>query len=181
MDALKYIPDDIDHLATEKGIARLQKTDIFKKLMWFSYPNEDSWIPLEIDRVKEIQKLNKEGIKPEDLKDEAVELEAATVSKVLDYENVVGQDSITRLDEKARKKKKRNNRSKSQNQNAGPSPEVDGTPAKQNLNKVHQQAIKAAVENTETKPANNNHGSRNNNRRRNKNRNPNRSKDGGNE
>ena len=57
----------------EKGDARLQKTDIFKKLMWFSYPREDAWIPLELDRVKEIQKQNKEGIIPADLGEKVVE------------------------------------------------------------------------------------------------------------
>jgi gliding motility-associated lipoprotein GldH len=67
MDALKGIPDNVNVLKTEKGDARLQKTDIFKKLMWFSYPMDDTWIPLEIDRVKEIQKQNKEGILPADL------------------------------------------------------------------------------------------------------------------
>lgn len=113
MDALKDIPDNVDKLETEKGIARLQKTDIFKKLMWFSYPNEESWIPLEIDRVREIQQMNKDGLKPEDLKDEAVEIEPAAISKILDYENVVGQDSITRLDERSgKKKRKRGNKNK---------------------------------------------------------------------
>ena len=80
--------------------------------MWFSYPNEETWFPLEIDRVKEIQQMNKEGIKPEDLKEEAVELEPAPATKILDYENVVGQDSITRLDERPKKKKKKNNNNK---------------------------------------------------------------------
>ncbi|WP_256011034.1 PSP1 domain-containing protein [Desertivirga xinjiangensis] len=107
MDALKDIPDDVDRLETGKGMARLQKTDIFKKLMWFSYPNEESWIPVEIKRVREIQQLNREGIKPEDLKDEAVEIEPVQVTKVLDYENVVGQDSITRLDDRGNKRKKK--------------------------------------------------------------------------
>jgi len=112
MDALKDIPDDVDRLETEIGTARLQKTDIFKKLMWFSYPKEESWIPLEIDRVKEIQQMNRDGLKPEDLKEEAVELEPAQITKVLDYENVVGQDSITRLDERSKKKKKKSNKNK---------------------------------------------------------------------
>jgi cell fate regulator YaaT (PSP1 superfamily) len=112
MDALKYIPDNVNVLRTEKGDARLQKTDIFKKLMWFSYPQEDTWIPLEIDRVKEIQQQNKEGIIPADL-GESVEIESKPV-KVLDYENVVGQDSLTRLDERNRNKKKNKNRNKNQ-------------------------------------------------------------------
>jgi cell fate regulator YaaT (PSP1 superfamily) len=112
MDALKHIPDNVNVLRTEKGDARLQKTDIFKKLMWFSYPREDNWIPLEIDRVKEIQQQNKEGIIPVDL-GESKEEESKPI-KALDYENVVGQDSLTRLDERNRNKKKNKNRNKPQ-------------------------------------------------------------------
>ncbi len=113
MDALKDIPDNVERLKTEKGEARWQKTDIFKKLMWFTYPGEENtWIPLDIKRVKEIQELNRNGKKPEDLKDFASEdLKNVEVAKSFDYENVVGQDSLTRLDER-RKKKKSKNRSK---------------------------------------------------------------------
>jgi len=114
MDALKYIPDNVNILRTERGDARLQKTDIFKKLMWFSYPMDDNWIPLEIDRVKEIQQQNREGIIPEDL-GESVEIETKP-AKVLDYENVVGQDSLTRLDERNRNKNKNKNKNKNRNQ-----------------------------------------------------------------
>jgi cell fate regulator YaaT (PSP1 superfamily) len=112
MDALKHIPDNVNYLKTEKGDARLQKTDIFKKIMWFSYPKDDNWVPVEIDRVKEIQKQNKEGIIPADL-GELKEPETK-LAKVLDYENVVGQDSLTRLDERNRNKNK-NNRNRSNN------------------------------------------------------------------
>ena len=111
MDALKDIPDNADRLETGKGTARLQKTDIFKKLMWFSYPNEETWIPLIPDRVKEIQQLNKKGIKPDDLKEEVNEPETVPVKKAPDYENVVGQDSLTRLDD-LNKRKKKNNRNR---------------------------------------------------------------------
>jgi len=115
LDALKDIPDRIDSLQTEVGVARHQKTDIFKKLMWFSYANQEDWIPLKVDRVKEIMAMNKRGEKPTNLKDEAVELKTTTVvEKVHDYENVVGQDSLTRLDDKSRN---RNNRNKNTNRN----------------------------------------------------------------
>lgn len=110
LDALKDIPDRVESLQTEIGTARHQKTDIFKKLMWFSYPNQEDWIPLKVDRVKEIMAMNKKGQKPVNLKDEAVELAAtAFVEKIPDYENVVGQDSLTRLDDKPRNKNARNN------------------------------------------------------------------------
>jgi cell fate regulator YaaT (PSP1 superfamily) len=113
LDALKDIPDRIENLQTEIGTARHQKTDIFKKLMWFSYPNQEDWIPLKVDRVKEIMAMNKKGQKPSNLKDEAVELQTSViVEKIPDYENVVGQDSLTRLDDKPRNKNNRNNKSK---------------------------------------------------------------------
>ena len=113
LDALKDIPDRIEALQTEVGVARHQKTDIFKKLMWFSYANQEDWIPLKVDRVKEIMAMNKRGEKPSNLKDEAVELKTTTVvEKVHDYENVVGQDSLTRLDDKNRN---RNNRNRNNN------------------------------------------------------------------
>ncbi len=117
MDALKDIPTDINKLETIKGNAYLQKTDIFKRLMWFSFQGDDSWIPLPIDRVKEIQQQNLKGIKPEDIKDLTI---AATGVKekerTYDYENVVGQDSLTRLDDN--KNKKRNTRNRSKNKNS---------------------------------------------------------------
>jgi cell fate regulator YaaT (PSP1 superfamily) len=125
MDALRDIPNNVDRLETKIGMARLQKTDIFKKLMWFSYPNEESWIPVRISRVKEIQSMNKEGIQPDDLKEEAADLPATQVEKVLDYENVVGQDSLTRLDERNRPRKKKNSRNRNKSRGEGGVPEVN--------------------------------------------------------
>jgi hypothetical protein len=118
MDALRDIPDNVERLETMTGTVRHQKTDIFKKLMWFSYPNDDNWISLDIARVKEIQKLNKEGVKPEYLKIEIAEEDKPVVQKTYDYENVVGQDSLTRLDNKGGKNRK-NNRNKNRNKPKG--------------------------------------------------------------
>jgi len=64
MEALKHIPDVGRPLQTEKGDATLQKTDIFRKIMWFGYKEENAWYPLNVDRVNEILLLNKEGKKP---------------------------------------------------------------------------------------------------------------------
>ena len=120
LDALKDIPDRIESLQTEIGIARHQKTDIFKKLMWFSYANQEDWIPLKVDRVKEIMAMNKRGQKPDNLKEEAVFVETtAVIEKVHDYENVVGQDSLTRLDEKKNKQNRNKNSNQRNNENAG--------------------------------------------------------------
>ncbi len=67
MEALKGIPEVERPLLTEKGEAKLQKTDIFKRIMWFGYQEESTWIPLTVDQVKLIIELNKQGIRPADL------------------------------------------------------------------------------------------------------------------
>lgn len=67
MDALKDIPEVEKPLLTERGAARLQKTDIFRRIMWFGYDDENSWHPLNIERVNEILALNKAGKKPSTL------------------------------------------------------------------------------------------------------------------
>ncbi|WP_394353116.1 regulatory iron-sulfur-containing complex subunit RicT [Mucilaginibacter humi] len=113
MDALKHIPDNVNYLKTLKGDARLQKTDIFKKQMWFSYPREESWIAVPLARVKEIQQMNKDGVLPDDLL-VFVEVEKEVI-KALDYENVVGQDSLTRLDERNRNNNKKKNKNRNKN------------------------------------------------------------------
>jgi hypothetical protein len=87
----------LNSIRTLKGIASLEKTDIEKKIMWFSYGNEDDLIPVKISRVKEIQTLINEGMILKDLMEEAAVIEKPIRSKVLDYVNVVGQDSITRF------------------------------------------------------------------------------------
>ncbi|WP_245859579.1 PSP1 domain-containing protein [Spirosoma aerolatum] len=65
MDALRDIPTIEKPLETQKGRAFLQKTDIFRKLMWFGYSAESTWHALPIARVLDIVELNKNGIIPE--------------------------------------------------------------------------------------------------------------------
>ncbi len=151
MDALKTIPDHVDKLRTQKGEARLQKTDIFKQLMWFSYFGEDNtWIPLPVDRVREIQAMNKNGKKPEDLKDFSATIDELEIEeKSFDYENVVGQDSLTRLDDKSKKKKRNNNnRNKSRNRSGNTNDSSAAKPAVQETKpaKEHEPAPKPRAE-----------------------------------
>lgn len=67
IDAIRGIPSVDKPLQTEKGDASLQKTDIFRRIMWFSYPKESDWISITTDRVEEIQKMNSQGKKPQSL------------------------------------------------------------------------------------------------------------------
>ena len=73
MEALKHIPDVARPLLTEKGEATLQKTDIFRKIMWFGYKEENAWYPLNVDRVNEILALNQAGQKPATLELDQIE------------------------------------------------------------------------------------------------------------
>ncbi len=72
MEALEHIPKVEAPLLTEKGEAQLQKTDIFRKIMWFGYKEDNNWHPINTDRVNEILRLNKEGKKPANLEEDVV-------------------------------------------------------------------------------------------------------------
>ncbi len=63
-EALKDIPEVDEFLLTSRGKARLQKTDIFKKIMWFGYDDDNNWQAVEVARVQEILEMNKKGNKP---------------------------------------------------------------------------------------------------------------------
>lgn len=112
MDALKDIPNNVERIETESGVAFLQKTDIFKKIMWYSYPGAENWIPLEAWKVKEFAEMNKSGKKPQELSAPKDPHEEVIKPISYDYENVVGQDSLTRLDDKNKKKKRKKAKSK---------------------------------------------------------------------
>ncbi len=123
LDALKEFPQiDNKRLATDKGFAFHQKTDIFKRIIWWSYTSEpDVFIPLTIARTKEIFKLNAEDKKPADLL-EPKQFKDLAEAKLPDYENVVGQDSLTRFDDrkKTNSNKNKNNANRKPNPNAKP-------------------------------------------------------------
>jgi hypothetical protein len=84
--------------------------------MWYSYENEpDKFIGLSAAKVREIIEMNKAGKKPERLADESV---VKPVVKEPDYENVVGQDSLTRFDRKKQpQKNKRRGNQRGRNRN----------------------------------------------------------------
>lgn len=140
MDIMREFPATNIALETEKGRATHQKTDIFKKLMWYAYsggprrgeggegfdgPDGGNWVAIPLDRVKEIIALNKSGKKAGDLLEgDWLEVEE---EKEPDYQNVVGQDRIDRMDKKKKKKKKKKKPSDGTNR---PAP-ADAKPASQ--------------------------------------------------
>jgi len=117
MDALEEIPLLETPLLTEKGEATLQKTDIFRKTMWFSYDIENNWQPVSVSRVKEIIALNSNGKKPATLQSNESEVSTSESSSInadlekLDKKFSKGQSK------KRRKKRKNKNRNRYQNNN----------------------------------------------------------------
>jgi len=110
LDALKHIPDMDTKLYTEKGDAFCQKIDIFKELMWFSYANSPAhWHVLPVAQVKEILGVNKKKERVSSLEEYVVET-TPQIEKT--YQNVVGQDSLTRFDQPVKKNKNNNKRKK---------------------------------------------------------------------
>ena len=115
LDAIKDFPNTEIPLETVNGRAFHMKTDIFRRTIWYAHENDRSvFVALSVERVKEILAMNKEGKKPEELKS-SVQL---TVPKMKepDYQNVVGQDSISRFD-KGKNRDRDNNRNRGRNRN----------------------------------------------------------------
>ncbi len=116
LDALKDFPSQDTRLYTEKGMAFCQKSDIFKSKLWFSYKEDPSnWHMLSKEQVIEIIGKNKKKEKVASLEEYAVD---NVVEEKVVFENVVGQDSLTRFDRPKRSKnrnknkRRRNNRKK---------------------------------------------------------------------
>jgi cell fate regulator YaaT (PSP1 superfamily) len=118
MEALQHIPKVETPLLTEQGEARLQKTDIFKKIMWFGYSEENTWYPLNVDRVNQILELNRAGKKPATLEADVVEEKVAVQTLNKDLEQLDKKFQRTGK-KKKKKKKKRDHRNTNQSKKQG--------------------------------------------------------------
>ncbi len=164
MDALKIFPKKADKLKTAMGTAYLQKKDIFKNLLWYSYRGSSKLYPMSIERVNEIVELNKQGKEVAEMK--PVEIEISTgAEEELEFADTVGHISLKSLDRKSRNKRKnkgnrnRNNKKggnqKASNNNKGKNqPQAKKQPAQKGDNKGNSQNAKKS--NTQSKTNSNN-------------------------
>lgn len=179
---------------TVAGMAFSRKSDILKRLMWFSYEENPNWIPIHLDKVNEFLGLNKDGKQAPNLSDFAPA--AQVMQKIAEgaEAEMISNDQLIKdrefEDEMRRKRENRdkNNRGNKPNHSKGNYPnrgENKGKPENRNNDrrppKPEGQANKPQGQNPNTNPSNNPQGNRNrNNRNRNRNR-PNdgpRNKDG---
>ncbi|TQD40636.1 PSP1 domain-containing protein [Haloflavibacter putidus] len=120
LDALKDFPKQDIKLKTQKGTAVCQKIDIFKGVLWYAYEGEwMNWHMLTTAQAKEIIKAAEKNKPVASLEEFSAELEKDQKSN---FENVVGQDSLTRFDKPKKsfkkKKKRRNKKGKKSRKNA---------------------------------------------------------------
>ncbi len=182
MEALKYIPEVETPLLTEQGEARLQKTDIFRKIMWFGYKEDNNWYPLNVDRVNEILLMNKEGKKPATLQVDKEEVRAplsvlnsdlASLDKK--FRNKAGKNNDNRgrgRDDRGNRENRKGNQAaagNTGNQNQSPRP----NPNQNNPNRPNRNQNKNQNPNRNQNNPNRNQNPNNPNRNPNANRNPN--------
>lgn len=102
MDAQSRIPKVNNPLEFQDGLAYLMKTDILREIMYFSYDPSSlaNLYPLYAEEVWDIIRMNRNGVKPESLKDDAA-------PAAPEFVTAVGDDAINRFDESRRRKKKK--------------------------------------------------------------------------
>lgn len=113
-DAKKDFPRTDIPLETVDATYYHFKSDIFNRLLTYSTDKNmaANLVTISVERAKEILAANRRGEKVESLLDKTA---LPPNEPVVDYQNVVGQDSLTRFD---RSKNRRNNRnSKNNNRN----------------------------------------------------------------
>jgi len=116
LDAQKDFPNTSVPLETEQGLVYHQKTDVFKRLMWYSSKKEmpSEIVCLTVDHVLEIMEKNKKGEKVKKLES----VENSNIAPIIDYQyqNAVDENLLTKIEDrpssnhKPRKKHHRDSR-----------------------------------------------------------------------
>ncbi len=115
MEAREDIPKLLLELETTVGVAFHYKTDILKRIMYYSFDEKspENLVPVPVDRVKEIINLNKRGIKVDQLT--KVELKQNSgIEYVSETTDVKRFDSINRKRKRKRKKRAINDKGRSE-------------------------------------------------------------------
>src|SRR3990172_5494360 len=100
LDAIRDFPNTEIKLETKQGLIFHQKTDVFKRLMWYSSRKDmpSEIICLSVDQVIEIMEKNKRGEKVKKLES----VENINIAPIIDYQyqNAVDEQSLTRFEDK---------------------------------------------------------------------------------
>jgi len=103
LDAQHDFPETSIPLETEQGMVYHQKTDVFKRLMWYSSKRDmpSEIICLSVDKVLEVIEMNKRGEKVKKLES----VENVNIAPILDYQyqNAVDEKILTHIEDKTSK------------------------------------------------------------------------------
>ena len=118
VEAVRMLPPTHVKLKLPKGIATHFKTDIFKQVIYYTIEGQHSDGPfaLSADVVKDIIEKNKRG---EELGEVQTFVEEKELVESVEFAEVVGQDSLTRFDNKKRKPNNNNNNRNRNNKPGG--------------------------------------------------------------
>lgn len=120
LEALKSFPKTETKLYTKRGTAVCQKIDIFKGLLWYAYEGEwMNWHKITSQQANKIIQANKNKEDVASLEEFEVQLE--NLEKEPDFNNVVGQDSLTRFDKPKGKSRKPRNKNRKKRRKGKPS------------------------------------------------------------
>jgi len=112
-DILKDFPDTDIKLRTKAGKAFFQKMDILNKQIGYAYEDKPGrTIMLDVERVKEIQRMNADNKKPDELIEES-QINDNLADDSFQQENNGLEDSLTRFDKPQKKSRNKRRRRKS--------------------------------------------------------------------
>lgn len=123
MEALDEFPKaKTVRVETVTGAAFMVKTDILKRLTWFVYEEEHTWICMPLDTINQYLEMNARGEKAPELVGEVVEAKTDSDGQNAPYiATDLASDDITRLDKKQPKQGNKNKRPKGKGpENRGP-------------------------------------------------------------
>ncbi|WP_346855786.1 regulatory iron-sulfur-containing complex subunit RicT [uncultured Draconibacterium sp.] len=172
VDAQRDFPSNNIPLHSENLTYHFFKADILGGIYWYAPQGNgpSNLVSVPVERVKEVQRMNRNGKKPEKLVTESYETAA---KKAESFQNVVGQDDLHRFDrpKKQTRKKSRNTRRNPNRNPNQPQGENQNKPQGQRRIKVVKQGQK---ENQDTRQVQNNAQGKNekDGRRQNTNRKP---------
>ena len=89
-------------LDTVNGFAYVRKTDILKKLMWFSYEDNQTWVALSVAKVNEVLEENRGGLKSlalQDLAPASAVMEQLTANQLGQTIDFIGNSELLNDDE----------------------------------------------------------------------------------
>lgn len=105
LDAQKDFPDVSIPLETEQGLVYHQKTDVFKRLMWYSVKKDMPFdiVCLSVDQVNEVIAKNKRGEKVKKLEG----VSTMDIAPIIDYQHQLQYDesSLSNFEDKPAERK----------------------------------------------------------------------------